>query len=80
MYFERLRNLREDNDLTQKYIADMLCCNREVYRRYEIGTREIPVSYVIELAKFYDVSIDYLLGQTNVKKHENTEKDKKKKR
>ncbi|MBQ3559454.1 MAG: helix-turn-helix transcriptional regulator [Agathobacter sp.] len=67
MYFRRIRDLREDHDLTQQQVADKLCCQREVYRRYENGIREIPVSYVIELAKFYDVSTDYLLGETNNK-------------
>lgn len=67
MQFRRIRDLREDHDLTQQQVADKLCCQREVYRRYENGIREIPVSYVIQLAKFYDVSIDYLLGETNIK-------------
>ena len=65
MHFSRIRNLREDNDKTQQQIADMLNCNVSVYRRYENGVREIPVSMLIELAKFYKVSLDYLAGLTN---------------
>ena len=61
MHFPRLRELREDHDLTQQQIADILFCSREVYRRYEVGINEIPVSYAIVLAKYYDVSLDYLL-------------------
>lgn len=67
MQFRRIRDLREDHDLTQQQIADRLCCQREVYRRYENGIREIPVSYVIKLAKMYNVSIDYLLGESDHK-------------
>ena len=67
MQFKRIRDLREDHDLTQQQVADKLCCQREVYRRYENGIREIPVSYVIQLAKMYDVSIDWMLGESNNK-------------
>ena len=61
MYFPRLKELREDHDLTQQQVADILFCRREVYRRYEVGVNETPVSYAIILAKYYDVSLDYLL-------------------
>lgn len=71
MQFKRIRDLREDHDLTQQQVANKLCCQREVYRRYEAGVREIPVSYVIELAKLYNVSVDYILGETNIKKRYN---------
>ena len=67
MYFKRLYELRIDHDLTQQQVADKLCCQREVYRRYENGIREIPVSYVIQLARFYEVSVDYMLGESNNK-------------
>ena len=67
MHFKRIRDLREDHDLTQQQVADKLCCQREVYRRYETGHREIPVSYVIQLAKMYNVSIDWMLGESNKK-------------
>lgn len=68
MYFKRIGDLREDNDMTQQDVADLLNCRREVYRRYEKGTREIPVSYAIILAKHYGVSLDYLLDLSNKKK------------
>ena len=63
MFFKKIGDLRVDNDKTQQQIADMLCCNRQVYARYERGIREIPVSMVIKLAKYYNVSTDYILGQ-----------------
>ena len=67
MYFQRITDLRQDHDLTQQQVADILNCKREVYRRYEKGIREIPISYAITLAK-YHVSMDYLLGLSNKKK------------
>ena len=65
MFFKRIADLRTDRDKTQQQIADMLVCNRQVYARYERGIREIPVSMVLALAKYYDVSVDYLLGLTD---------------
>lgn len=62
MYFYRLEDLRVDADLTQQDVADLLKCKREVYRRYEKGIHEIPVWAVIELARYYKVSTDYILG------------------
>lgn len=67
MQFKRLENLRIDNDKTQAEIASYLGCQREVYRRYEKGTRQIPVDYLIQLSELYHVSIDYLVGRTNRK-------------
>lgn len=68
MHFQRLEDLRIDSDRTQADIANFLGCQREVYRRYEKGTRQIPVDMLIELSKLYNVSIDYLVGLTNEKK------------
>lgn len=68
MYFRRLEDLRTDNDYTQIKIAEYLNMNREVYRRYEKGTREIPVWAVIKLAELYQCSTDYLLGLTDKRK------------
>lgn len=65
MYFQRLEDLRVDADKTQQEIADLLHCKREVYRRYEKGIHEIPVWAVIELARYYETSTDYILGLTN---------------
>lgn len=62
MYFPRLEDLRIDADLTQEQVAKILNCQREVYRRYEKGLRELPLSYAIILAQYYSVSIDYLVG------------------
>ena len=65
MYFKRLYDLRNDNDLTQQQVADYLMCNRQVYARYERGVREIPVSMLIKLADLYKTSVDYILGRTD---------------
>lgn len=67
MHWQRIEDLRVDHDLTQQDVAKILNCQREVYRRYEKGTRELPLSYAIILAKYYDVSLDYLVGLTNTK-------------
>ena len=65
MFFQRIEDLRVDEDLSQQEIADMLHMQREVYRRYEKGTYDIPVWVAIQLADFYHVSLDYLLGRTD---------------
>ncbi|WP_369284176.1 helix-turn-helix domain-containing protein [Oscillibacter sp. GMB15532] len=65
MYFRRIRELREDRDLTQTAVAAYLNMHRSVYRRYESGEREIPVWAVLTLAELYRVSTDYLLGRTD---------------
>ena len=65
MHFQRIEDLRVDADLSQRKVAAILHMNREVYRRYEKGEREIPVWAVIQLAKYYGVTTDYLLGLTN---------------
>lgn len=67
MYFKRLEDLRIDNDKTQNEIANYLGCQREVYRRYEKGTRQVPIDFLIKLSSLYNVSIDYLVGITNEK-------------
>ena len=68
MHFQRIADLRTDVDKTQQQIADLLHMKRQVYRRYEKGEREIPTWAVIQLARFYDVSTDYLLGLTREKR------------
>lgn len=65
MTFRRIRDLREDNDKTQRDIAQYLTMRREVYRRYESGEREIPVWALIKLADLYHTSTDYILGRTD---------------
>ncbi len=67
MYWRRIEDLRIDHDLTQQQVAEILHCKREVYRRYEKGIRELPLSYAIILAQYYDVSLDYLVGLSNTK-------------
>lgn len=68
MNFRRLEDLRIDHDKTQAEIAEYLGCQREVYRRYEKGTRQIPIDFLIKLAILYHVSIDYLVGLTDERK------------
>ena len=63
--YQRIRDLREDHDLKQRQLADLLNCSQQVYSNYELGQRDIPTDILIQLANFYKVSIDYLLGQTN---------------
>ena len=64
----RLRDLREDNDLTQQKLADILSCSQTTYSRYESEELNIPVVSLKKLAKFYNTSIDYLVCLTNEKK------------
>lgn len=65
--YVRIRQLREDNDLTQKVVADYLYCDQSLYSKYERGVRDIPVGIVVKLAKLYGTSTDYILGLTDVK-------------
>ena len=63
MYFyQRLRDLREDRDMTQADVARVLGTAREQYNKYELGKQEIPFHHVIALARFYNVTIDYIAG------------------
>lgn len=66
--YRRIRDLREDNDLTQTQVAKMLKMSQTGYSKYETGENDIPTSILIQLANFYDTSIDYLLNQTEEKK------------
>lgn len=63
--YNRIRDLREDNDKTQREIATFLNMQLTVYQRYERGEREIPLWAIIKLSNYYNVSIDYLVGVTN---------------
>lgn len=63
--YKRIKDLREDRDLTQKQIADALNLSQRSYCYYELGERVIPPEILIELAKFYNTSVDYLLGLTD---------------
>ena len=64
MYFQRLRDLREDRDLRQRDVAELLGISQTVYSRYERGFQSIPVAHLIKLADFYGTSTDYILGRT----------------
>lgn len=64
----RLRDIREDSDITQQEIADRLHIRQNTYSQYENGRRQIPIELLIELANFYGTSVDYLLGLTDEKK------------
>ena len=57
----RIRDLREDNDLSQEKVSKYLMCDQSLYSKYERGEREIPLKLVVELARFYNVSIDYIV-------------------
>ena len=76
-YYPRIRDLREDHDFTQQYIADYLRMKQSQYSRYERGLRDIPTDVLIALAKLYQTAADYILGLTdnpsayNTKQHEN---------
>ncbi len=63
--YKRIRDLREDLDLTQTEIANMLGMSQTGYSKYETGENDIPTTILIKLANFYNTSIDYLLGQTD---------------
>ena len=67
-HYQRLLELRENAKLKQKHIAELLNMTAQQYSLYERGEREIPFHHVITLAKYYDVSIDYIAGLTNQKK------------
>ncbi len=65
MHYQRIRDLREDRDITQTALSQILHCSQRIYSNYERGEVNIPTEVLIRLADFYDVSIDYLLGRTN---------------
>lgn len=62
MAYRRIKDLREDHDLTQKYLSQILNCSQQVYSNYELGQRDIPTDILIKLSEFYQVSTDYILG------------------
>lgn len=62
---QRIRNIREDKDLTQEQVAKSIGLKREQYRRYETGENEMKVSHIIKLCRYYKLSADYILGLTD---------------
>lgn len=65
MVYKRIRDLREDKDLTQQQLAKELSCSQQVYSNYELGQRDIPTELLIRLARFHNTSVDYLLGESD---------------
>lgn len=63
----RIRDMREDNDLTQQQIANILLCDQSLYSKYERGEREIPLHLLIKLADYFNTSLDYLVGRIDNK-------------
>lgn len=63
--YKRIRDLREDRDLNQTQVAKMLNMSQTGYSKYETGENDLPTAVLIQLARFYDTSIDYILGETN---------------
>ena len=66
--YSRIRNLREDRDLTQKQMGEILNCSQRIYSNYECGDVDIPTQILIKLAKFHKTSVDYLLELTDDKR------------
>ncbi len=67
MLYRRIRDLREDKDLTQREMGEILSCSQRVYSNYERGELDIPTEILIKLADFHKVSVDYLLNRTDKK-------------
>ena len=63
--YKNIRALREENEMTQKSVADYLHCSQQVYSNYELGQRDIPTNILIKLSELYNVSVDYILGMTD---------------
>ncbi len=68
MYYKRIRDLREDHDLTQAQLAQILKITRQQYGLYESGKRTIPIDLLVTIADYYNVSIDYIVARSNSKK------------
>lgn len=64
-YYKRIRDLREDNDLTQTQLGKILSCSQRVYSNYERGDIDIPTATLIKIANYYNVSVDFLLNRTD---------------
>jgi len=65
MVYRRIRDLRTDHDYSQKQVAEYLGMSQTGYSKYEVGTNDIPTQVLIKLARFYDTSVDYILGETD---------------
>ena len=67
-YINRMKNLREDSDFTQEYVAHFLGTSQTMYARYERGANEMPLRHLMKLAQYYNVSLDYLCGLSTLKR------------
>lgn len=67
MIYRRIRDLREDRDLTQREMGEILLCSQRVYSNYERGELDIPTEILIRIADFHNVSVDYILNRTDKK-------------
>lgn len=67
-YYKRIRDIREDSDMTQAQVADLLFVNRRTYSCYETGTHMIPLEILSKLADLFNTSVDYLMGRTDIKR------------
>ena len=65
--YRRIRDLREDSDLSQREMAEALNCSQQAYSNYELGQRDVPTTILIQLAQFHKTSVDYILGLTSVR-------------
>lgn len=65
MMYKKIKDLREDKDLKQKEMAEILSCSQQVYSNYELGQRDVPTEILIKLSLFHNVSTDYILGLTD---------------
>ncbi len=72
--YKRIRNLREDHDLKQRQLAEILNCSQRIYSNYERGDVDIPTEILIKLADYYNVSTDYILDRTDEPNFHKTEK------
>ncbi len=70
MLYRRIRDLREDKDMTQREMGEILMCSQRVYSNYERGELDIPTEILIKLADFHNVSVDYILNRTDKKNYE----------
>ena len=68
MYIRKLRDLREDNDLSQAKLCESINCKQQAYSLYELGKRDLPYEILIQISIFYNTSTDYILGLTDEKK------------
>ncbi len=65
--YKRIRDLREDKDLTQKQMGEILSCSQRVYSNYECGDLDLPTEILVKIADYHNVSVDYILGRTDKK-------------